>query len=58
VTRVEYSAAGTFVAEFSIDSAPGSAFGLALRPTSTGFIFAAVDDGLNVLDIWVAQQNQ
>ncbi|HXH40684.1 MAG TPA: hypothetical protein VNN08_18780 [Thermoanaerobaculia bacterium] len=53
---VEYSAAGTFVAEFSIDSAPGSAFGLALRPTSNGFVFAAVDDGMNVLDIWVVQQ--
>ena len=53
---VEYTAAGTFVDEFSIDSAPGSAFGLALRPTSSGFVFAAVDDGLNVLDIWVVQQ--
>ena len=53
---VEYTAAGAFVDEFSIDSAPGSAFGLALRSTSNGFVFAAVDDGINMLDIWVVQQ--
>ena len=49
---VEFTAQGQFVSQFSIDSAPGSAFGLALMQTRTGFIFAAVDDGLNVLDIW------
>ena len=53
---VEYTASGTFVAQFSIDPAPGSAFGMALRSTDNGFIFAAVDDGINVLDIWVVQQ--
>jgi hypothetical protein len=49
---VEFSAAGQFVAQFSIDSAAGSAFGLALEEHGDHFRFAAVDDGLNVLDIW------
>jgi len=49
---VEYDAAGNFVAERSIDPAAGSAFGLAIVPSGDGFIFAAVDDGTNVLDIW------
>jgi sugar lactone lactonase YvrE len=49
---VEFTADGTFVAEFSIDAAPGSAFGLALVPDEGGFRFAAVDDGQNQLDLW------
>ena len=49
---VEFTAKGKFVSEFSIDSAPGSAFGMALTRWGDGFRFAAVDDGLNVLDIW------
>jgi len=49
---VEFNRFGKFVAEFSIDSASGSAFGLAIRKTHDGFIFAAVDDNLNVLDVW------
>ncbi len=49
---VEFTAQGQFVSQFSIDSAPGSAFGLALMQTGTSLVFAAVDDGLNVLDIW------
>ncbi|MFY9531868.1 MAG: hypothetical protein WAR24_23435 [Candidatus Acidiferrales bacterium] len=52
---VEFTPDGQFVAEFSIDPAPGSAFGLALKSFEGGFIFAAVDDGLNVLDIWVVR---
>ncbi len=51
----EFTATGQFVSQFSIDSAPGSAFGLALMQTGTSFVFAAVDDGLNVLDIWKGQ---
>jgi hypothetical protein len=50
---VEYTSNGHFVAQFSIDSIPGSAFGIALSSSDGGFRFAAVDDGLNVLDIWV-----
>ncbi len=50
---VEFTAGGKFVSEFSIDSAPGSAFGLALSHVAGHtFRFAAVDDGLNVLDLW------
>lgn len=48
----EYTQQGKFVAEFSIDPSPGSAFGLAVVPSDRGFRFAAVDDGINVLDIW------
>jgi hypothetical protein len=49
---VEFSPRGEFVAQFSIDPAAGSAFGLAIRRFGDGFIFAAVDDGANVLDVW------
>ncbi len=52
---VEYTAQGEFVDQFSIDPAAGSAFGIALAPFRNGFIFAAVDDGTNMLDIWVVQ---
>ena len=49
---VEFTPAGQFVAEFSVDPAPGSAFGLALATSGNTIRFAAVDDGLNVLDVW------
>jgi DNA-binding beta-propeller fold protein YncE len=49
---VEFTASGRFVAEFSIDPSPGSAFGMALEQRDDRVRFAAVDDGLNVLDIW------
>jgi hypothetical protein len=49
---VEFTRDGRFVAELSIDPAAGSAFGLALEQRGDSFRFAAVDDGLNVLDIW------
>ncbi len=52
---VEYSPTAQFIDQFSIDPAAGSAFGLALEPMGDGFVFAAVDDGNNVLDIWVVQ---
>ncbi len=48
----EFTPEGKFVAEFSIDSAAGSAFGLAITEAEREVRFAAVDDGLNVLDIW------
>jgi len=50
---VEFAPTGKFVTEFSIDSTPGSAFGLALEQRGDHFRFAAVDDGLNVLDEWL-----
>jgi hypothetical protein len=49
---VEYTAAGTFVAQHSIDASAGSAFGIALEVTANGVRFVAVEDALNVLDIW------
>ena len=49
---VEFTPAGRFVAEISVDPAPGSAFGLALEEQGTGFMFAAVDDGQNTLEVW------
>ena len=52
---VEFTAKGQFVSQFSIDPAAGSAFGLALKQTGESFVFAAVDDGLNVLDIWTGE---
>jgi DNA-binding beta-propeller fold protein YncE len=50
---VEYTPTGRFVAQFPIDPSSGSAFGLALTSFEDRFRFAAVDDGLNVLDVWV-----
>jgi len=52
---VEFTRSGQFVAQFSVDPAPGSAFGLAIRTIEDGFIFATVDDATNVLDIWVVK---
>jgi hypothetical protein len=49
---VEFAPNGAFVAEFSIDPSPGSAFGLAIDFSTQRTRFAAVDDGLNVIDIW------
>lgn len=50
---VEYGPNGHFVAEFSIEpNLPGSAFGMAIVPLKDGFRFAAVDDGINFLDVW------
>ncbi len=49
---VEFTPQGRFVAQLSVDSAPGSAFGLALASSADQIHFAAVDDNLNTLDIW------
>jgi DNA-binding beta-propeller fold protein YncE len=53
---VEYNSGGQFVAQMSVDPAPGSAFGLALEPlANNAFEFAAVNDDLNALEIWKVQ---
>ncbi len=52
---VEFTAGGQFVSQFSVDPAPGSAFGLALRPLEDGFVFATVDDTTVLLDIWIVK---
>jgi hypothetical protein len=50
---VEFTPAGKFVAEFSVDPNAGSAFGLAIGPHGDGLVFATVDDTTAVLNIWV-----
>lgn len=52
---VEFNHEGKFIAEFSVDPAAGSAFGIALRQFEDGFVFATVDDTTAVLDIWVVK---
>lgn len=52
---VEFTHSGQFVAEFSVDSAAGSAFGIALKQFDGGFTFATVDDTTAVLDVWVVK---
>jgi hypothetical protein len=52
---VEYTAAGRFVGQFSVNSSLGSAFGIALRSSDDGSRFAAVDDTLNAVDVWVVR---
>jgi len=52
---VEFTAEGQFVSQFSVDPAPGGAFGLALRPLEDGFVFATVDDNTVLLDIWIVK---
>jgi sugar lactone lactonase YvrE len=45
---VEFTKTGKFVTQFSIDSAVGAAFGIAIAPADTGAVdFAAVDDATN-----------
>jgi hypothetical protein len=49
---VEFTPQGQFVAEFSIDPAPGAAFGIAVAASDDEIRLAAVDDGTNMLDVW------
>jgi hypothetical protein len=49
---VEFTPSGQFVAQLSVDSVQGAAFGIALRRSEDNLTFAAVDDNLNVLDVW------
>jgi hypothetical protein len=52
---VEFTDAGNFVAQLSVDPTTGSAFGIAMRQLEDGFVFATVDDTTAVLDIWVVK---
>jgi len=53
---VEFNSAGEFVSEVEVDPAAGGAFGLALESLKNGgFVFAAVDDNINALKIWVVE---
>jgi hypothetical protein len=53
---VEFTPQGQFVAQLSVEPmTAGSAFGLAVEPVGAGFEFAAVDDAVNTLDLWVVR---
>jgi hypothetical protein len=49
---VEFTPAGTFVKELSVDLAPGSAFGLAINVSGNTATFATVDDNTASLLVW------
>jgi hypothetical protein len=49
---VEFTPEGRFVAQLSVDSSAGSAFGLAVETSQDQIHLAAVDDNLNTLDVW------
>ncbi|SIT44605.1 conserved exported hypothetical protein [Paraburkholderia ribeironis] len=52
-TIVEFTPQGRFVAQFSVDPTPASAFGLAFANPSQQFVrFAAVDDATNTITVW------
>jgi DNA-binding beta-propeller fold protein YncE len=48
---IEFTPAGAFVGEFSVDAAQGAAFGLAITSTKHSLTLAAVNDGTNTLDL-------
>ena len=50
---VEFTEGGRFVGQFQIDTAVGSAFGLAVTQVGETVLFAAVDDNTNSLEEWV-----
>ena len=51
---VEFTTSGHFVAELPVDpSAPGGAFGIAIRGSEGRTILAAVDDVTNQLKVWM-----
>ena len=52
---VEFTPAGQFVAQFSVDPGQGAAFGIAVRVSGNRIRFVAVDDATNVLDIWALE---
>ncbi|SAL70490.1 hypothetical protein AWB69_08348 [Caballeronia udeis] len=50
---VEFTPQGRFVAQLSVDPAPGGAFGLAFSQTRNDFVrFAAVDDNVPNITVW------
>ncbi|MBB5458724.1 hypothetical protein HDG33_002367 [Paraburkholderia sp. Cpub6] len=50
---VEFTVDGQFVAQMSVDPAPGSAFGLAFGLDSKRHLqFTAVDDATNTATVW------
>ncbi len=49
---VEFTTAGVFVANRSVDPALGGSFGLAVGVTNGHLVFAAVDDNTSTLNVW------
>jgi hypothetical protein len=49
---VEFTEQGKFVSQFQVDSAAGSAFGVAIQLGDDNIRFAAVDDNTNSVSIW------
>jgi hypothetical protein len=49
---VEVTQTGAFVSQFTVNHAPGSAFGVALTESAAGSRFAVVDDGSNMVHVW------
>ena len=54
---VEFTVAGQFVKQLSVDPAQGGSFGLAERSNPDTAIFAAVDDNTATLLIWTLNDN-
>lgn len=52
---VEFTTAGQFVAQFSIDPTAGGAFGIGLFQVGDFVRFAAVDDVQNTLSMWAVE---
>jgi DNA-binding beta-propeller fold protein YncE len=53
---VEFTQHGKFVSQFQVDTAPGSAFGVAIQTEGGNVRFAAVDDGTNTVSIWTLRR--
>ena len=53
---VEFTLAGHFVRQLSVDPAPGGSFGLSVQTVHDVSTFAAVDDNINSLLIWTLPQ--
>jgi hypothetical protein len=49
---VEFTKAGQFIKQLSVDPAQGGSFGLAVRVNGETSFFAAVDDNTATLTVW------
>src|SRR5262249_2607156 len=54
---VEFTPAGQFVSQFSIDASQGGAFGLAVSKVGGFLRLAAVEDVTNSVDVWTFNEN-
>jgi hypothetical protein len=53
----EFTQSGKFIAQFQVDTAAGSAFGIAIQTMGDKLFFAAVDDNTNSVTIWTLPFN-